>query len=71
MRTDIKCHKKAIETRTQKMERAFTLQETHNKFLSWNIKLRHCQTVVRPKILNAVETLKLIGTIDLEQLEKI
>lgn len=63
----------AIETRIHKMERAFYMtKNTYNKkSLSWNTKLRHYQTVVRPEMLYGAETLKLNRTGDLEKLEKV
>ena len=63
----------AIESRIQKMERAFCMtKNTYNKkTLSWNTKLRHYQTVVRPETLYAAETLKLTRMGDLEKLEKV
>jgi len=55
------------------MEIAFQLtRNTYNKkTLSWNTKLRHYQTVVRPEALYAAETLKITRTGALEKLEKI
>lgn len=53
--------KKSIETRLQKMENAF--QSTKNiynkKSLSWNCKIRHYTTVIKPEALYASETLNL------------
>ena len=53
--------KKSIESRLQKMETAF--QSTKNiynkKSLSWNCKIRHYTTVIKPKALYASETLSL------------
>lgn len=65
--------KTAIETRVHKMERMFHMTKNiyNKKSLSWNTKLRHYQTVVRPENLYVAETLKLTRTGHLEKLEKV
>ena len=63
----------AIETRTHKMERAFCMtRNTYNKknYISWNTKVRHFQTVIRPETLCVAETLRLTRMGYLEKLEK-
>ena len=63
----------AIENRVHKMERAFHMtKNTYNKkSLSWNMKLRHYQSVVRTETLYEAETLNLTRIGDLEKLEKV
>lgn len=63
--------KKAMESRRNKMEIAFQLtKDTYNKkSLSWNAKIRHYSTVVKPEALYAAETLSITTYGPMEKLE--
>lgn len=62
---------KAMETRRTKMELAFQkTKNTYNKkSLSWNSKIRHYNTVIKPEALYAAETLAMTKKGQMEKLE--
>ena len=63
--------RKALESRLQKMETAFQLTKNiyNKKCLSWNCKIRHYKTVIKPEALYASETIDLQLKTLKEQLE--
>lgn len=63
--------KKAMESRRNKVELAFQLtKNTYNKkSLSWNAKIRHYNTVIKPEALYAGETLSMTNQGPIEKLE--
>lgn len=64
--------KKALVIRANKVELAFQLTKNiyNKKSLSWNSKLRHYKTVIKPEALYAAETLRLCNKGLIENLEK-
>jgi hypothetical protein len=64
--------KKAQETRTQKLKRAYgrTYQLYNKKCMSKQAKIRHYNTVVKPEALYAAETLSLHNKTLLQNLQK-
>ncbi len=60
-----------MESRRNKVEMAFQLtKNTYNKkSLSWNAKIRHYNTVIKPEALYAAETLAMTNQDPIEKLE--